>query len=205
MPVNPVRRPPAEVDPPALHSRAMDNLAFIRDTMERAGAFTAVSGWGMVAVGVIAGAATLLARVQPSAGRWLAVWLAAAVLASLVSTAATIRKARRARMPLLSGPGRKLLFAFAPPMFVGAVLTAVLAAGAQLHLLRGVWLLLYGTAVMAGGAFSVRIVPVMGLCFLLIGTLALLAPPAWGSALLLVGFGGLHLVFGWLIARRHGG
>ena len=202
---SPLREPQSSDDAPALHARAMDNLAFIRETMERAGSFTAVSGWGMVGVGLVATGAALLGWRQPTVWRWLVVWLAAAAVGALVSLAATAGKARRAGIPLLSGPGRKLLLAFAPPMIVGALLTVVLVRQEMLPLLRGVWLLLYGSAVVAGGTYSVSIVPVMGFCFMALGAAALFAPESWGLWLLLLGFGGLHLVFGTLIARRHGG
>src|SRR5438445_11632915 len=123
--VTPLHRAPAP-EPPALHARAMDNLAFIRDTMEAAGSFTAVSGWGMVAVGIVATIAATIASSQHSVLRSIYVWIAAAVLAPVVSAWAIWRKARRAHMPLLSGPGRKFLLSFSPPMFVGALLTLVL-------------------------------------------------------------------------------
>ena len=183
----------------------MDNLAYIRETMERAGSFTALSGWGMTAAGVVAVVAAIVAAVQPLAAHWVDVWLGAAVLAMALSGAATVHKARAASVPLVSGPAQKLLLSFAPPMVVGAMLTIVLV-GLELHdLLRGTWLLLYGTAVMAAGAFSVRIVPVMGFCFMLLGAVALFGPREWGNWRMIAGFGGLHIVFGALIARRHGG
>lgn len=182
----------------------MDNLAYIRDTMERAVSFTALSGWGMAAAGGVALAAFLTAELaRPD--RWVAVWLGAAVLAMLVSGVATVRKARAANVPLVTGPGRKLLLSFAPPLLVGALLTLVFARLDLQPLLPGTWLLLYGTAVLAGGAFSVRTVPLMGACFMLFGAIALLGPRSWGPWLMLAGFGGLHIVFGTLIARRHGG
>jgi len=195
-----------QVDPPALQARAMDNLQFIRDTMERAGSFTAVSGLGMIGDGALALAAAPTAHAfRGATERWLAVWLATAVIAVALSAVATARKARRARVPLLSGPGRKLLLSFAPPMLVGALLTAVLYRHQDAALLPGIWLLLYGTAVAAGGAFSVRIVPAFGFSLMLLGTVALFAPAAWGDWLLAAGFGGAHVAFGVLIARRHGG
>ena len=204
MSVRPLRDEP-DAESPALHARAMDNLAFIRDTMERAGSFTALSGWGMVAAGLVAIAAAAVGERQPSATRWLSVWLGAAMTAMLVSGAATMHKARSASVPLASGPGRKLLMSFTPPMIVGALLTLAFVRLELFDLLRGTWLLLYGTAVLAGGAFSVRIVPVMGVCFMVLGVVALFGPRPWSIWLMVAGFGGLHIVFGALIARRHGG
>ena len=202
--VTPLHRPPAP-EPPALHVRAMDNLAFIRDTMEAAGSFTAVSGWGMVAVGVIAIVAAIAAAAQQSVLHSLYVWMAAAVLAPVVNLWAIVRKARRANVPLLGGPGRKFVLSFSPPILVGALLTIVLYRAGLVHAIPGTWLLLYGTAVVAGGAFSVRIVPVMGICFMLAGALALFTPPSWNPWIMAAAFGGLHIAFGIPVAWRHGG
>lgn len=202
--VRPLHRVPAP-EPPTLHARAMDNLAFIRDTMEKAGSFTAVSGWGMVAVGVIATIAGTIASSQQSVLRSIYVWIAAALLAPCVMLWAIVRKARRAHMPLLSGPGRKFLLSFSPPMLVGALLTIVLYRAGVVAAIPGMWLLLYGTGVVAGGAFSVRLIPVMGICFMLAGTVALFTPQTWNDWIMAAAFGGLHIAFGIPIARRHGG
>lgn len=183
----------------------MDNLRFIRETMERAGAFTAVSGWGEVIIGATAVVAALVAAQQGSSARWVAVWLTEAVVAGTISAWATSRKARSAHVPLFSGPGQKLVLAFAPAMLVGVVLTGALLLHGQQDMLPAVWLLLYGAGVTAAGAYSVRIVPVMGTAFIALGVLALFTPAAWNTPLLIAGFGGLHVVFGLLIARRHGG
>jgi hypothetical protein len=90
-------------------------------------------------------------------------------------------------------------------MLTGAVLTQVLFRVGLPGLLPGVWLLLYGTAVVSGGAASVRVVPAMGACFMAAGALALYLPAASGDVLLAAGFGGLHIVFGALIAVKYGG
>jgi hypothetical protein len=183
----------------------MDNLAFIRDTMEAAGAFTAVSGWGMVAVGIIATIAAVIASAQQSQLQSIYVWLAAAVLAPVVMLWAIVRKARKAHVPLLSGPGRKFVLSFSPPMLVGALLTIVLFRAGLVATIPGMWLLLYGTAVVAGGAFSVKLVPLMGFCFMLAGTLALFTPQPWNDWIMAAAFGGLHIGFGIPVAWRHGG
>jgi hypothetical protein len=193
------------VPPEPLHARAMDDLSFIRRTMERATAFTAVPGWGGVAMGSTALVAAVLAHRAPTAGAWLGLWLVASVVALLIGGWAMVVKARRAGTTIFSWSGRRFVLSFLPPLAVGALLTAVLAR-AELHqALPGTWLLLYGTGVVTGGAFSVRAVPIMGICFMGLGVAALFGPPAWGNPLMAVGFGGLHLVFGLLIARRYGG
>ena len=188
-----------------LEDRAADNLRFIRETMERAEVFTAVPGWGGVAIGFTALLAAEIAARQPTPNRWLAAWLVEAAVAVTLALLTATRKARAARLPLFSGPGRKFALSFAPPLAVGALLTVALVIAGQMAILPAVWLLLYGTAVVTGGAFSARIVPVMGLCFILLGSAALFSPASWSNAYLLLGFGGLQIFFGTLIARKHGG
>jgi hypothetical protein len=192
-------------EPPALHDRAMDNLRFIRETMERASSFTAVPGWGGVMMGATALCATFVAAQQPTRNLWLATWVVEALLALVIGGWAMDRKARRVETPVLSGPGRKFAFSYAPPILVGMLLTIVLYRAGMANTLPGMWLLLYGTGVVTGGAFSVKIVPVMGLCFMLLGAVALFVPTSWGNYLMAAGFGGLHIIFGIIIARRHGG
>jgi hypothetical protein len=183
----------------------MDNLRFIRQTMENATAFTAVSGWGVVIVGLTAFAAALVARRAPSASFWLAVWLAEAALSFVVAGGATVRKARTSKLPLFSMPGKRFALSFTPPMVVGALLTAVLWRYELYAVMPGMWLLLYGTGIVTGGAFSVKIVPVMGLCFMTLGAAALFLPFGWRDWLMAAGFGGVHVIFGFIIARRYGG
>ncbi len=191
--------------PPALHERAMDNLRFIRETMERASAFTGISGWGQVAIGVTAIVSAFIAARQLSFHSWLAVWVAEAVVSLLIAGWSMDRKTRAAQMPLLSGPGRKVAFSLSPPLFVGGLLTVVLYQAGLISAIPGVWLLLYGTGVVTGGMFSVRIVPIMGLCFMALGAITLFSNPAFANWFLAAGFGGLHIVFGIIIARRYGG
>lgn len=199
----PLRQP--EHDPPELHARAMDNLRFIRDTMERASSFTAVSGWGLVAMGLTAFVAAALAARQPSVVGWIDTWLGEAILGLSIGVISIALKARRVATSLLSGPGRRVALGFAPPICAATLLTAVLFHAGLPGAIPGMWLLLYGVGVVTGGTFSIRIVPVMGICFMLMGGLALLCPAAWGSAFMALGFGALHVGFGLIIARRYGG
>src|SRR3954465_5836721 len=195
-------RPP---EPPEMQARAMDNLRFIRETMAAAATFTAVSGWGTVLIGLTALVAAGLAAATQSTVRWVFIWMCEAVLSVGISIYTMSLKSRAAGLPLWSEPARKIVFSFVPPMLVGALLTLVCYEHDLLGLLPGVWMLLYGVGVVAAGTFSVRIVPVMGIAFMVVGTAALFAPPSWTTVCMAAGFGGLHLYFGALIARRHGG
>jgi hypothetical protein len=190
--------------PVELHAHAMDNLQYIRRTLERAGEFTAVPGKGGVLMGVVGVAASRLAVHQGSAGGWLAVWVYAAIVAMAIGITGAALKSRRFQTPMFSGPGRKFVAGFAPSLLAGAVLTLVFYRAGISGFLPGVWLLLYGAAVLAGGYASVRVVPIMGVCFMLVGTVALFLP-GWNDVLLPVGFGGLHLIFGTVIAVKYGG
>lgn len=183
----------------------MDNLRFIRQTMEAAATFTAVSGWGTVLIGVTALGAAVLASMTTSSTRWVFIWLFEACLSVGISVYTMALKARAAQLPLWSEPARKIVFSFAPPMIVGALLTLLFYERDLMPMLPGIWMLLYGVGVVAAGTFSVRIVPVMGLAFMIVGAVALFAPASWSTACMAIGFGGLHLFFGTLIARRHGG
>ena len=201
--------------PPALHDRAIEDLSFIRRTMEGAASFTDVPGWGLVVTGVTALGAAAYAHARTTAVAWLGVWFAEAILGAVLGTALMLQKMRRraGEGPVLSVPARKFLLGFWPAILAGAVLTYALADRGGMWLpgsrapevLPGLWLLLYGVGVLTAGAFSVRVVPMMGLGFLLLGTIDLLVPGLPGDLLLAIGFGGLQILFGAIIIRRHGG
>ena len=199
----PLRSPKREPIP--IDARAADHLRYIRETMESAAEFTAVPGWGGVAMGVTALVASLLASRQTTPLAWLTVWLIEAFVAVAIAAPAAATKAHRANSAIFSGPGRKFLLSFAPPIVVGGLLTFALYHAGILAALPGVWLMLYGTAIVTGGAFSVRVVPVMGMCLILIGAAALFTPAGWGDAWMAAGFGLVQLCFGWWIARHYGG
>ncbi len=190
--------------PEALHTRAMDNLRYIRETMESA-SFTSVPGWGGMAMGAIALVAAILASRPALREHWIEIWLAAAVAAATLGGLTMLHKARGLGQRLSRGVGRRFLFGLTPALVAAAAITAALVRFDVLEAVPGTWLLLYGAGVVTGGAFSVRPVPVMGGLFMLLGLFAFIAPATWSNALLGIGFGGLHLFFGALIARHHGG
>ncbi len=197
---------PAEQDDPVnLHVLAMDNLKFIRETMERSNTFTAVPGWGTVGMGVVALIGAIAARMVPTADAWLFTWIATATAAVACGFGAMLTKARLAQESVFDSPGRRFWLGLIPTLGAGVILTLVFYRDGNFGLMPGTWLLLYGAGVVTAGAYSVRIVPVMGACIIAIGIAAMAAPVSWGDGFMAAGFGGMQILFGYIIARRHGG
>lgn len=188
----------------ALHQRAADDLRYIRETMERATSFTAISGVGYILMGMTAVAAAWLAATRSSPEGWMGVWAVEFFVAGGIAVGMSARKAHAQGERMRSYAGRKLVLAFAPPMAVGGLLTVSAYLSGDMSLVPGVWLALYGAGVMTGGAYSVRIVPLMGAGFIALSAVALLSSVS-GDLLLGVGLGGLHVAFGLVIWRRYGG
>jgi hypothetical protein len=198
--------PGLDVDSPvALTDRATESLHFIRTTMARSAAFTAVPGRGGMAMGVVGLAAAFLSWRQSTPRAWLAVWVAAAALAAAIGLASMVRKARAARIALWSAAGRRFAQAFVPALAAGAALTASAAVEGRESHLPGTWLLLYGAAVIAAASASVRVLTAFGAALMTLGTAALALPSQWGTVCLAIGFGALHIVFGVIVARKYGG
>lgn len=196
---------PERADPVNLGDRAIDNLQFIRETMEQSTHFTAVPGYGGMLMGVTAIVAAYFASTQVHLRDWLIVWLVEAGLAFAIGVLAMWQKSRIARQSLVSAPAKKFALSFLPPLLVGVAITLGLWRYEHYEMMAPVWMLCYGAAVVCGGAFSVRVVPVMGWCFIVLGTVAFALPASYGSWLMAASFGLLHIVFGAVIARRYGG
>jgi hypothetical protein len=192
-------------DPRPIHQHAAENLVFIREAMEKAGSFTAVPGWGAVVMGLAGLAAAIIAPFQSTSIEWLVTWLAAAAVAIIAGLVAILIKSRQFGVPFFSRPARQFALSFSPAILAGILLTAACYRSGVIELLPGLWLLLYGAAVVAGGTFSIRLVPFTGLLFLFLGAIALFSTPLVAQICLGAGFGGLHIVFGIIIARNHGG
>lgn len=188
-----------------MHEHALDNLKYIRSTMENTTAFTAVPGYGMILVGLSALLAAWLGAGAKSREAWLAIWTAEGMAAILFGFIALIWKANHSGVSLLSSPARRFGLGFAPPLLAGAALTAAAAKSNHYGEVAGLWLLLYGSGVLTGGMSSVRAVLIMGLAFMGLGVFTLFSPHEYNDLCLAAGFGGLHIGFGFWIARKHGG
>ena len=190
-----------------MREHALDNIRFIRDAMERAGSFTSIPGWGGVGVGVTAIVTAIVAQqfLGRSLTMWLATWLVEAIVAAVIGFGMMAIKARRSEAPFMSGVAKRFFISYFAPLVAGAVLTVALVRVEAYAAIPATWLLLYGTAFVSSGAFSIRVIPVMGVAFMILGGLAALVPLGASNVILGVGFGGLHIIFGFIIARRYGG
>jgi hypothetical protein len=193
------------MDPAPIHEHALSNLRYIREAMERASAFTSIPGWGGVAIGLVGIATAVYAHPLAGTRSWLLVWLGCAAVAGSIAGITMILKARRAHVSLFDGPARRFFISYFAPIVAGAALTYLLGHLGLYAVLPAAWLLLYGASFISSGAYSIPVVPVMGVCFMVLGVVACFVPPAAGNALLGVGFGGVHVGFGVVIARRYGG
>ncbi len=192
-------------EPPSLHGRAMDNLEFIRNTMQRSTEFTAVPGYGGVWMGVTAIGAAVIAGMQTTWLMWTAVWIVEAFLAVSVGAMMMWQKSKYIETPLNSEPAKKFALGFAPAIISAIILTVLLSLKGLFQYLPSVWLTLYGTAVVSGGAYSVKIVQVKGWFFIALGAISIFVPAVYGNGLMGIGFGIFNVVFGLIIAKKHGG
>lgn len=191
--------------PVNIGDRAIDNLKFIRETMERSAVFTSVPGYGGILMGATAIAAAYIAHNQTYIRDWLFVWLTEAVLAFFIGLLAMWQKTKLSKTSLFSAPAKKLLMNALPPMLCGVFITFGLWRFGHFEAMIPTWILCYGAAVVCGGAFSVKVVPVMGWCFIALGAIAFFLPVNLGQIMMGLSFGVLHIVFGFIIGRKFGG
>ena len=191
-------------EPAPLHEHAISNLRYIREAMERATAFTSIPGWGGVAIGLTAIVAAVTAHQAADGPHWLRVWLIEAGVAAVIAAGTMVRKARLAGVSFTGTPAKRFFSSYFAPLVAGAALTYVLAHQGLFAALPATWLLLYGASFVSSGAYSIPVVPTMGVCFMILGTFACFVPAA-SDVLMGAGFGGLHIIFGTIIARSYGG
>jgi hypothetical protein len=190
--------------PTTLGDHALNEIRYIRETMERASAFTAIPGWGGVAIGVTAMATAAIAE-GAAPQRWLVIWLADAALAAVIAAVTVTMKMRGAGLSFASRPARRFFASYFAPIVSAAVLTLLLWRLEAYSAMPALWLLLYGASFVSSSAFSIRVVPVMGLSFMFLGAAAAFVSLSAANILLGAGFGGLHILFGLIIARSYGG
>jgi hypothetical protein len=196
--IDPKSRGPNTV---ALDTHALGTLQYIRASIDAAG-LLAVPGSAGIAMGAVGVLAAILVSLKSLAAHWLEIWLLAGLVASAFGTVLMAHQVISRGTALYRGPLRRFLMCLCPPLLVGAVLTWQLWLHAQTTLIPGVWLLMYGCAVMAASTLTRRALAVMGGLLAVLGIIALQSPPSYQNTVLGIGFGGLHLLFGILIGGR---
>ncbi len=190
--------------PAAIESRALGTLAYIRASIESSSSMDVpgMAGIVMGIIGVLAAVAVSLPRLAP---HWLAIWLIAAALALLLGGALVARQLVRRGHSRYLGPARRFLLCLCPTLLAGAVLTMVLESAGTTGLIPGMWLLLYGCAVLSASTVTTaeiaRLISIMGGLFAGLGLIAFALPAISHTVTLGLGFGLLHIIFGILIGR----
>ena len=195
----------AQPEPPVtIESRALGTLAYIRASIDSSSSMD-VPGMAGIVMGVIGVLAAIVVSVPRWAAHWLGIWLCAAAVALLLGSALVARQYVRRGHTRYYGPARKFLLCLCPALFAGAVLTGVAWTAGLTGMVPGIWLLLYGCAVLSASTVTIagisRLIGVMGTLFVALGSMAFMLPAATHTALLGLGFGVLHIVFGILIGR----
>jgi hypothetical protein len=194
--------------PVTIESRALGTLAYIRASIDSSSSMD-VPGMAGIVMGVIGVLAAILVSVPRWSAQWLGIWLSAAALALLFGGALVVRQYVRRGHTRYFGPARKFLLCLCPALFAGAVLTVVSWTAGMTGIIPGMWLLLYGCAVLSAGTVTIagisRLIGVMGALFAVLGVITFILPGAAHTIMLGLGFGVLHIVFGILIGRSaHG-
>jgi hypothetical protein len=194
--------------PAAIESRALGTLAYIRASIESSSSMD-VPGMAGIVMGIIGVLAAIVVSLPRWAAHWLGIWLAAAVVALVLGGALVARQIAQRGHARYLGPVRKFLLCLCPALLAGAVLTVVLVTAGEAHVIPGMWLLLYGCAVLSASTVTTagiaRLICLMGGLFVALGLITFLLPATVHTAMLGLGFGILHIIFGFLIGRlSHG-
>ena len=194
--------------PAAIESRALGTLAYIRASIESSSSMD-VPGMAGIVMGIIGLLAAIVVSLPRWAAHWLGIWLAAAAVAFLLGGALVARQIVQRGHTRYLGPARKFLLCLCPALFAGAVLTQVCVTAGMANVIPGMWLLLYGCAVLSASTVTTagiaRLICIMGAIFVALGLMTFALPATAHTAMLGLGFGVLHIIFGFLIGRSSHG
>jgi hypothetical protein len=194
--------------PVAIESSALGTLAYIRASIESSSSMH-VPGMAGIVMGVIGLLAAIVVSLPRWAAHWLGIWLAAAAVAFLLGGALVARQIVQRGHTRYLGPARKFLLCLCPALFAGAMLTLVFVSAGMTNVIPGMWLLLYGCAVLSASTVTIagiaKLICIMGALFVALGMITFALPTMAHTAMLGLGFGVLHVIFGFLIGRlSHG-
>jgi hypothetical protein len=187
-----------------IESRALGTLAYIRTSIESSSSMD-VPGMAGIVMGIIGLLAAIVVSLPRWGAHWLGIWLAAAAIALVLGGAMVARQIVQRGHARYLGPVRRFLLCLCPALLAGAVLTAVFGTSGMTNVIPGMWLLLYGCAVLSASTVTTagiaRLICIMGALFVALGTMTFALPTTAHTAMLGLGFGVLHIIFGCLIGR----
>lgn len=187
---------------------AAQNLESIRILMERTGRYSNFSAVSAATAGTLAIAAAAVCRwreisfdVPHPWWKLIALWAAVFAVAFLQNLFWTWVHARRRGERVWTHLTRAMTMAVLPGFFTGGVLTGFAIVERRLDMLPGIWMLMYGTAVLGAALFAGRNLKIFGALFLLMGAFTI-HWRQYGVEMMAASFGLLHLGLGLLIAWK---
>ena len=191
-----------------------DELASIRNLMERSSKFISLSGLSGILAGVYAliGAAiafSLLNYNQVSFAQGdthfvissstvislIGTAMAVLILSVLTGIILSARKAKRKGQSIWSKTSRELLFYMAVPLIAGGLLVIILVLRGYYGIVAPATLIFYGLALVSASHFTFNGIKSLGLCELILGLISAYLP-GYGLYFWAIGFGILHIIYG---------
>lgn len=200
--------------------RPQDDLAQIRNIMERSTRFLSLSAWAAILAGVYAllGAAVAYRIIYFSplvrydaltegffAPGALPLFLTAVtvfVLAAATGVWLSHRKAQKAGQKLWNRVAIRAAVNFVIPLSIGGAFVLILYDRGYYNLLAASTLIFYGLALLNAGNFTFSDIRKLGILEMLVGLLAALYPNN-GLLFWALGFGLLHIIYGGILYWKY--
>jgi hypothetical protein len=197
------------------------DITEMRSLMERSTKFLSLSGLSGILLGLygLAGAAIAYYLLYREAGelsyhvsdgeslsgtvvKVIAVAVLILILSLVTAVLLSQRKARKTKEKLWNATAKRLLINMAVPLAAGGLLTLILVAKGFVGLMAPLTLIFYGLALYNASKFTYEEVRSLGLIEIVLG-LAGAYLPEYGLWCWALGFGILHIVYGFYLHYRY--
>ncbi|OGL41826.1 MAG: hypothetical protein A2161_18655, partial [Candidatus Schekmanbacteria bacterium RBG_13_48_7] len=133
---------------------------------------------------------------------FLVLWMVIGIAAIAVEVILTARDAKKQGIAPFGRPGKLSAYSLTPSVFVAVIITLKLifdadmeTASQNFRYLAPIWMMCYGTGVYAAGLFSVRLPRLLGLAFIMLGSVSLVFFDRYALVLVYLSFGIFHIIF----------
>jgi hypothetical protein len=201
-----------------------DELASIRNMMERSSKFISLSGLSGILAGVYAliGAGIVYNTIYPripkinsatigllyghstTADAFYILVIAIIVLVASVSTGIflTLRKAKRKGQPVWGSTSRTLMLNMLVPLLAAGILILILLNRGYYNIVSPLCLIFYGMALINASNFTFKDVRYLGLLEIVLGLISAIIPN-YGLLFWAIGFGVLHIIYGSIMYLKY--